>query len=123
MSAAGPRKFTDYAGDDLWISDSDEPEHPGAMLNTNPKGTGAAFCVAPHKLAEVVTAMYETARQSVPDLPVIHDQAEVKRLTGRLRLALSNADRSAAGGMPLTVVEGMARELLAHGVRLPETTP
>lgn len=110
------RKFTDYAGDDMWIAENDEPEHPGAMIDTNVQGAAPSFCVEPHRLAEVVAALYEAAGQPVPDLPVIHDQAEVERLAQLLGVAL-------VGARSIDACRGYAYELLEHGVRLPEATP
>lgn len=69
-----------------------------------------------HRLAEVVTAMYEAAGQPAPDLPDIPDAEQVKALASLLHFARhgTHADTLA--------FRAEARVLLAHGVTVPEVT-
>lgn len=62
------------------------------------------------------SAWHEVAGQPVPDLPVIHDQADVESLA-KLLHQIRTSRRADWSDLDV------ARGLLEHGVRLPEVTP
>lgn len=116
-----PYEFTDYAGDRLRVRPRLDLPEAAAVIETTFRDTedGQPVVVPAHRLAEVVAAMYEAAGQPVPDLPVIHDEAQVVSLASLIGSALSGACRD-AGHLPVSAYADAARALLSHGVRLPE---
>ena len=112
-----PYRFTDAFSDVLEVRA--HPDYPGtAIIDVDPDNSAVDVHVPAHRLAVVVTAMYEKAGQPAPDLPDIYDEAEVERLAKLVHYA-----EYGVIGSPSAVHRQMARTLLAHGVRLPEVTP
>jgi hypothetical protein len=100
-------RYTDQDGEVMTIKPS-QFESATAVLEDH-----GGIHVPAHRLAEVVTALYQAAGQDVPDLPVIHDEAQVCLLA---TLLCESRNRS----VPHRSDKDDARYLLAHGVTLPE---
>jgi hypothetical protein len=108
-------RFTDSCGAALAIRPAPWPG--AAAVDCDPDGAGLAVFVPAHRLAEVVTALYEAAGQEAPDLPDIRDQAQVTVLARCLRVAFGHVIVTDGAAMRA------ARSLLDQGVTFTGTGP
>lgn len=105
--------YRDQDGDEIRVSPG-ENSGEAFVSAVNQQGERRSVIIPAHALREVVGAMYEAAGQPVPDLPVIHDEADVKSLAGLIHFACEGARSHSTSND-----QRIARVLLAHGVTLP----